>query len=163
MGYPDTPGYARHSDTSKEAAENLTGKDALYSTILNYMRGLGYFGAIVDEALEVCEKCHARSYDRSTIAARFTELEAQGRIMRTNQTRKTARNRNASVYVVKAYFQESMRFEKPKSSAERQIERLKEANSKAESELRMALTINDRAHFEKHIRSALYQLQKGRI
>lgn len=129
--YPESPGYARNSETSQEAAINLKSKDYLYSTILSNMKGMAEYGVIVDEALEVCQKCHNRTYDRSTIAARFTELEAQGRIIRTNKTRKTPRNRKASVYVLKDYFQESMKFDKPKT----ELENLREENKRMKQAL----------------------------
>lgn len=98
MTYPDTPGYARDSDTSREAAEKLTGKEFLHRHIVNFLTSKGTHGATVDETKELLEEKTRREYDRSTIAARFTELEAAGRIVRTEATRKSARGRRASVY-----------------------------------------------------------------
>lgn len=129
MTYPETPGYSRHSKTSKEASKKLKSKDALYSLILNHMVSVNTYGSTVDEMLAVCEKQHNRSYDRSTIAARFTELELSKRIVKTNKTRKTPRNRNATVYILKSYFQESFAFQKPKTDKKRVLDEMPHKNA----------------------------------
>lgn len=102
MNYPNSPGYARNSDTSREAADRLTSKKALVDLIVNYLEHHQiYDGSTVDEAVVFCQQHLERKFDRSTIAARFTELEAQGVIVRTNDTRQSARGRRAAVYVHK--------------------------------------------------------------
>lgn len=97
--YPYEAGFSKNSDTSKEAAQKLTGKDALYEIILDLLRTVKK-GFTVDEAKVLIEDRAKKEYDRSTIAARFTELKAIGKIQETPETRKTPRGRNAHVYKI---------------------------------------------------------------
>lgn len=103
MTYPSTPGYARNSETSKEAAEKLTSRDELRGLIIKHLSFMAYQGATVDEAKASCEATTGRSFDRSTVAARFTEMTEEGLIVVTRETRKTPRDRNAYVYLHKDY------------------------------------------------------------
>jgi hypothetical protein len=100
MMYPHSPGFAANSDTSREAADRLTSKDELQGFILNYLQhGCIYTGSTVDEAKERCESHFERTFDRSTIAARFTELTEEGLIVLTAEKRLTPRRRKAGVYL----------------------------------------------------------------
>lgn len=81
--YPENPGYAKNSNTSFQAAEKLTGKDILYDVIIDYLRAHPE-GATVDDLKIVCEDKMDRDYDRSTIAARFTELTLKNKIIATD-------------------------------------------------------------------------------
>ena len=100
MNYPHSPGFAANSDTSREAADRLTSKDELQGFILNYLQhSCIYTGSTVDEAKERCESHFERTFDRSTIAARFTELTEAGQIVLTAEKRLTPRRRKAGVYL----------------------------------------------------------------
>lgn len=114
--YPDTPGFAAGSETSREAATRLTSKEELHSTILTYMGQMtvvtlngqrytvgGEQGLTGDEALVVCQEMLGRTFDRGTIAARFTELKAAGLIFETAGRRKSLRGRSSAVHVLKRY------------------------------------------------------------
>lgn len=96
--YPDTPGHAAGSQTSKAAAEQLTSKTFLQEKILFFASSQAGNGTTVDEAKQFCETAARRLYDRSTIAARFLELEVDGKLTRSIETRPTPRKRQASVY-----------------------------------------------------------------
>ncbi len=104
MSYPETPGFAKHSETSKEAADLLTNKDELQGFIINYLQhSCIYGGSTVDEAKDRCEQHFERTFDRSTIAARFTELTEEGVIVLTSEKRLTPRRRKAGVYLHKDF------------------------------------------------------------
>lgn len=114
--YPETPGYVEGSETSREAATRLTPKEELHSTILTYMgqqtvitlNGQRYTvgmeqGLTGDEALVACQELLGRTFDRGTIAARFTELKHEGLIVETAGRRPSLRGRSAAVHVLKRY------------------------------------------------------------
>lgn len=98
MNYPNSPGYARKSDTSREAAESLSGHRELSLTVLKVIYAAANHGLIVDEAKVIVERAMERDFDRSTIAARFSELKNQGYIEETAERRKTQRQKNATVF-----------------------------------------------------------------
>lgn len=100
MSYPQSPGYAKNSDTSKAAAHALTGHGAVSSAVLRAIRDAGNHGMIVDEAKIIIERVFERDFDRSTVAARFTELKEGGMIEETNATRPTPRGRQATVFKI---------------------------------------------------------------
>ncbi len=97
--YPKAPGYARGSDTSKEAADKLTQRTVIHEAILRALT-VNSQGLIVDDAKRFLESYMGRKFDRSTIAARFTELEKLGRIIMTDEKQKTPMGRNAHVYKI---------------------------------------------------------------
>ena len=100
MNYPNSPGYAQGSATSKAAAEALSGHGEISSAVLRAVRDAGSHGLIVDEGKIIIERALERDFDRSTIAARFTELKILGLIEETNQRRKTPRERMAAVFKI---------------------------------------------------------------
>lgn len=99
MTYPASPGFAAGSETSKGAADALTGRDAAQREVL---KALYHHrdGLIVDEIKIVIEKTMGREFDRSTVAARCTELEARLLIHATEGRRMSARNRPAAIYKI---------------------------------------------------------------
>ncbi len=100
MTYPNSPGYAKGSDTSKAAAESLSTHGELSFAVLRAVRNAGSIGIIVDDAKALVEDELGRSFDRSTVAARFTELKAQEMIEETDQRRMTPRDRMATVFKI---------------------------------------------------------------
>ncbi len=97
MNYPNSPGYAQGSETSRAAAESLSGHSELCLNILAVLRS-SVSGLIVDDVKAMVERNLERSFDRSTIAARFTELKERGMIYETAETKKTPRGRAATVF-----------------------------------------------------------------
>lgn len=128
MTYPNTAGYAKHSKTSKEAAERLISKKPISDTIMKVLHNIGHQGLTVDEAKVHCEIEHGRKYDRTTIGARFTELCHKNLIKKTDRERKTPHNRMATVYVRSEFFQKSMAIAKGKNTP---TEKLKSADQLA--------------------------------
>lgn len=98
--YPESPGYARRSETSREAATRLTDRDIIHDKILKILK-ITPAGMTVDEMKPRIEVALDREFDRSTIAARFTELKAKALIVETDERRQTPRGRSALVYKLK--------------------------------------------------------------
>lgn len=98
MSYPNSPGYAQGSATSKAAADSLTGHGEVASVVLRAVRDALNHGMTVDEAKIIVERALERDFDRSTVAARFTELKMNGMIEETPATRPTPRGRSATVF-----------------------------------------------------------------
>lgn len=107
MKYPDQPGYVAHSDTSREAAERFTRKDELRRMILRWLLDAGVAGLTSDEAFQMAQG-RDPDIDKTTIGARFTELHAEGAIIKTKAKRMTRHDRPASVYVHAICFDISM-------------------------------------------------------
>lgn len=103
MTYPHSPGFAAGSETSQEAAERLTSKDELCGLIKRHLLEQVYNGSTVDEAKVYCEAQAGRDFDRSTVAARFTELTEAGEIALSTEKRLTPKRRNAGVYLHKDF------------------------------------------------------------
>lgn len=97
--YPAGPGYARDSETSRVAAERLTSHEAIYDTCLQFILDAGHYGATVDDAWKHCEAEHRKTYDRTTIGARFTKMLKDGKIVKTELTRPTRHDRPATVHI----------------------------------------------------------------
>lgn len=100
--YPAAAGYAKGSDTSKEAAVRLTTKKALHEIILGVL-AVSPAGMTVDEMKPIVEMRLGRSFDRSTVAARFTELKSEAwgaAIVETPETRISPMNRPAHVHKI---------------------------------------------------------------
>lgn len=97
MTYPNSPGYAQNSATSRSAAEQLTGRGEIASAVLNsfYMSAVG---RTVDELKTSIEAALGRDFDRTTIGARVTELKAEGMVEETPMTRTSARGRQVTVF-----------------------------------------------------------------
>lgn len=97
MTYPHKPGHAPDSATSREAADRLSHSD-LFNSVLDFIYVSNADGCTVDEALKFMETKMQRTFDRTTIGARFTEARLNGFIEDTGKTRLTPRLRRASVY-----------------------------------------------------------------
>lgn len=97
MTYPNTPGHAAGSATSQAAAETLYDREGLHFFVLSCLY-MTPSGLIVDEVKLQLEHEKGRTFDRSTVAARFTELKAQEMIIETADTRTSNRGKAASVW-----------------------------------------------------------------
>lgn len=97
MTYPNTPGHAAGSATSQAAAETLYDREGLHFFILA-MLYTNPAGFTVDEVKGSLEEAKGRDFDRSTVAARFTELKAKEMIADTNETRTSNRGKSATVW-----------------------------------------------------------------
>lgn len=100
MTYPNTPGFAKWSDTSKEAADLLTDKPQIWYCILNAIKSSNNHGLTVDEVKPMVQWLMQRDFDRSTIAARFTEMKELGYLEETDERRPTPRGRSATVFKI---------------------------------------------------------------
>lgn len=98
--YPNATGYAKNSDTSKMAAEQLRTKTFIREYVLSLLMRHGARGLTPDEAKAIIEKETNQSFDRTTIAARFTELKAIERIKLSGARRPTPRGRMAEVHIL---------------------------------------------------------------
>ena len=78
--YPNSAGYAKGSETSKEAAQKLTSREIISESVLHLVDAAAQFGITVDEARIRIENMLDKDFERSTIAARFSELTKQGTI-----------------------------------------------------------------------------------
>lgn len=97
MTYPNTPGFAKGSATSENAARTLYDRDSIQFGILISLYAVPG-GLNVDDTRKQVEVARKRDFDRSTIAARFTELEAAGMIQATDKTAPSRRGKPATVY-----------------------------------------------------------------
>ena len=86
--------YQKHSETSRQAAEENTTAATLREKIFQMIKDSGQHGMIADEVRQRINKS-----SNSTIP-RLVELNRAGRIVKLQETRKTRSNRNANVYVV---------------------------------------------------------------
>ena len=100
MTYPNSPGYASGSATSRMAAEQLTGRGEIVMAVLRRLYVAANTGRTVDELKASIEATMERTFDRTTIGARVTELQALGYVQPTNDTRKTPRGRQATVFKI---------------------------------------------------------------
>lgn len=100
MTYPNTPGFAKGSDTSREAAEQLTDKPKIWWSILNSIKSANSHGLTVDEVKPMIQWLMQRDFDRSTVAARFTEMKELGYLEETDERRPTPRGRSATVWKI---------------------------------------------------------------
>ncbi len=101
--YPIVAGHAKGSDTSKEAADRLTDRTAIHKMILEILDHHYPLGLTVDEIKPIIEYKLRRNFDRSTIAARFTELKSAKfncSIIETPDKRLSPMNRLAHVYKI---------------------------------------------------------------
>lgn len=99
MKFPEAPGYAKNSDTSRAAAQRLTDRTFIHEKILTILK-ITPAGMTVDEMKPRLEIAMDRVFDRSTVAARFTELKAAGKIAETDERRQTPMGRSATVYKI---------------------------------------------------------------
>ncbi len=97
--YSQSAGYAKGSDTSRAAAETLYDRDGLQFFVLAFLY-MHSQGLVVDDVKKAAQTRFKRDYDRSTIAARFTELEAAEMIRATDERGKSARGKSATIYKI---------------------------------------------------------------
>lgn len=98
--YPNSAGYAKNSETSKMAADQLRTKTFIREYVLSLLMRHGAHGLTPDEAKAIIERETNQSFDRTTIAARFTELKAADRIKLSGARRPTPRGRMAEVHIL---------------------------------------------------------------
>lgn len=98
MRYPDAPGYQPHSKTSEAAAGSAkTSSKRQAEEIFHWMASRGLEGATIDEGVIFLSGRYGRDMQASP---RFRQLELAGRIVKTDQERKTRTGNRASVYRV---------------------------------------------------------------
>ena len=101
MTYPQTTGYAKGSDTSRAAAETLYDREGLQFAVMSCLYNNPQ-GLVVDDVKKYVQHIKQRDFDRSTIAARFTELEAAGMLKATDERGTSARGKSATIYKLTA-------------------------------------------------------------
>ena len=95
------PPFRIHSKTSYEAAKKVAGKaEFLRDKCLRILQSAGEYGAIPDEVAEALDA------DILAIRPRFSELNHEGLIFKTDMTRKNSKGNNQRVYVARAYHKE---------------------------------------------------------
>lgn len=97
--YPRGPGFQKNSDTSREAAKRLTSRESIETEVIKLVEESGAHGVTVDEARDIIQRRLGREFERTSIGARFTELESQGRIVKAGQ-RNNGRGRNVNYYKI---------------------------------------------------------------
>lgn len=95
--------YQKHSDTSREAAENNTSAGAQREQVYEFIYTRHGQGATADEVRQYLLQ-RKLIHPNSVIGARVRELELKGRIVKTKTKRKTIAGRQANVYVTKEIF-----------------------------------------------------------
>ena len=98
--YPATPGYQKHSATSKAAAESIAPKlgrlhEYVLSVFKQVYRDSG--GGLTDEVLD---GYFAPFIAAKTLRPRRIELTAQGYLNDSGRTRTTASGRQATVWII---------------------------------------------------------------
>lgn len=92
MTYPTSAGFVKGSDTSKQAAEQLQTQGRIATAVLLALRQAGRDGLIVDEARIFAQDMNKEEYERSTVAARFSELKNMGFIEDTGNRRESKKS-----------------------------------------------------------------------
>lgn len=95
----DGNGYQEHSDTSQEAAENVSGKAKMHAIMCEFIKINAADGATIDECAVRLSAALQRDVPIGTVSARMIELERAGSVSKTPARRKTRSKRNAVVYV----------------------------------------------------------------
>ena len=110
MTYPHDVGFQKTSETSFQAARKCGKTAAVIETaVIQHLMLCRHYGSTVGEAREKIQEWSRKSYDRSTIGARFTELKHRGEIVMTEQTRKDpVSGMNVSVFIHKSFIQAQM-------------------------------------------------------
>ena len=97
MAYPETPGYQKHSATSKDAARRLTSQGTMEKTIFDLLD-------VYDHGW-TCDELHAHLTERGhsnlqagTVAARLRGLELKGAVSCSDEERLTRNKRRANVW-----------------------------------------------------------------
>lgn len=95
MSYPDDPGHAKGSKTSKAAAESMKEKaPTLRAKVLDFIKKQRWRGATDDEIEVALDMRH------QTASARRRELVLAGLVRATDMKRKTRSGRSATVWAV---------------------------------------------------------------
>ena len=105
MSYPDTPGFQKHSDTSRAAADAMTSQHSMEDDIFRYLEH--YASGFTADELHECLLDKHPGVQAGTIAARLRGLELKGRIRKTKETRLTRNRRQAQVWKHPRHVQES--------------------------------------------------------
>jgi hypothetical protein len=92
MTYPDQPGY-KISGTSQEVAQAMQGKAPILSA--KVLQVLQCYELTTDECADVLNESVL------SIRPRFSELQQQGRIEKTNERRRNASGHSASVWRIR--------------------------------------------------------------
>lgn len=108
MNYPNGAGYQKHSETSQDAANDLQSAKGMRDQVVKYIKHSNTSGMTCDEIFGFFDQSIDNRVAPGTISARLIELERDGSIIKSNIKRKTRHNRNAFVYVAKAYWTEAM-------------------------------------------------------
>jgi hypothetical protein len=95
-----TPPYARHSSTSREAAENMKESAPTYEArVLDFIRSRDRYGATADECLVQLGLTHQNG------SARVSELAKKQLIIRSSRKRLTRSGGKAFVYVARSVWE----------------------------------------------------------
>ncbi|MGB0817798.1 MAG: hypothetical protein ACPGQQ_02740 [Candidatus Puniceispirillaceae bacterium] len=128
-GYPESPGYQAHSETSRAAAARLTDASTLRRQIKLHLRESGQQGHTADEIARTL------GIQNSTIAARLRELELDNQVIKTTVKRKTRFDRDAFVYVLPIFHREELGRANVKSEPPRDIVRLEAEHARMKEAL----------------------------
>lgn len=101
MSYPDTPGFVKHSETSRYAADNLTTAEKVADDIVSWLEFYPD-GRTADELRDDLAVRH-KDIQSGTVAARLRGLDLVHRVCKTTTKRKTRNNRPAHVYKLPKY------------------------------------------------------------
>lgn len=94
MTYPNTAPFQAHSDTSRVAAQLLKTRETMHDAIITHLTTHRTKGGATAEEL-----ANYLGTARSTINARLRELELEGKIIKTAQTRQSSFDRPMAIYV----------------------------------------------------------------
>jgi hypothetical protein len=95
--------FARHSSTSREAAESMRDVAGGYEAkVLDFIRSRDHYGATADECLVQLGLTHQNG------SARVSTLAQKGLIIRSYRKRITRSGRKAFVYVAAGYEKEGV-------------------------------------------------------
>lgn len=102
--YPEGAGYQKGSETSREAALNLTDSGYQKRKVFEWMQARAGLGATIDEAAVFLSDLTRRDVPPGTASARMRELEMAQKIKKTGQRRATRTGRTAVVYLTEAAY-----------------------------------------------------------
>lgn len=104
--YPDGPGFARDSETSRMAAEQVDDEGQLVD-VLSCFHSVSHTGATCDEITVMMNEKFPRwrGMECGTVAARMVTLKTKGIIFSKGERRKTRKGRSAEVFIHKNYME----------------------------------------------------------
>lgn len=106
--YPQEPGFQRHSETSRIAAESVNGESQC-RILLEYFRQAGPYGLTCDGAYELAQGSMTISdIEYGTVSARMVTMKANKMIVSKGERRKTRKGKPAEVYVYKTFSNDQM-------------------------------------------------------